>query len=151
MTPSEVTPTASVGRLISPSCRTTTSSLPKNLVPPASTPSSLGNWPTMMTRARPATNPVSTGRAKKSAMNPARARPVASSSTPTRSASSAESAMKRPPSPSASGATTAAEYAATAELGPTVSCRQVPRAAYASSGASAVNRPVWGGIPASEA
>ena len=73
--------------------------------------------------------PVSTGRAKKSAMNPARARPAARRIPPTRRASSAESAMKRPPSPSASGATAAAEYAATAELGPTVSSRHVPSTA----------------------
>ena len=38
-----------------------------------------------------------------------------------------------------------------AELGPTVSCRHVPRTAYASSGASAAKRPVSGGMPASDA
>ena len=37
--------------------------------------------------------------------------------------------MNRPESPSASGAIAAAEYAAIAELGPTVSSRQVPRTA----------------------
>ena len=59
--------------------------------------------------------------------------------------------MKRVGSPSATCATAAAEYAATAELGPTVSCRQVPKTAYASSGARAANRPVAGGRPAREA
>ena len=96
---SATTPTTSVGRLASSSWRTSSASLPKKPVPPPSTPSSLESWPTAMTRARPATKPVSTGRAKKSAMNPARARPAASSSAPTSRASSAERAMKRPPSP----------------------------------------------------
>ena len=48
---------------------------------------------------------------------------------PTSRASSADRVMKRAPSPKATCATAAAEYAATAELGPTVSCRQVPRTA----------------------
>ena len=104
-----------------------------------------------MTSASPATKPVSTGRAKKSAMKPARARPATSSSAPTRRASSADRAMKRPGSPAATGATAAAEKAAIAELGPTVSCRQVPRTAYTRSGARAAKRPVSGGMPASDA
>ena len=81
MSASAATPMASVEQAgVAELPRSARPSLPKKPVPPPSTPNSLESCPTPMTRARPATKPVSTGRAKKSAMNPARARPATSSS-----------------------------------------------------------------------
>ena len=43
------------------------------------------------------------------------------------------------------------ESTATVELGPTLSCREVPKMAYASGATRAAYKPVSGGMPASEA
>jgi hypothetical protein len=54
-------------------------------------------------------------------------------------------------SPPASGAIAAAVMAQVAASGPTMSCREVPKSAYATSGRMLAYRPVTGGRPTSSA
>ena len=83
-----------------------------------------------MVKAKPTMKPSITGLDMKSAMKPSLARPARMKKAPTRMAKAVVSSMKRCWSaPTASGKMTAADMTATVELGPTMSCRDVPKMA----------------------
>ena len=80
----------------------------------------------MIVRPRPNMNPACTAAEMKRDTNPRCSTPRTTRTTPTRTARAADRAPKRAASPMATGATSAAEMAAVAEVGLTISCREVP-------------------------
>ncbi len=144
-------PTANVVRLASSSSPARRQVSSKKFPSSVVTPNSFGACDIAIVRARPVMNPVSTGLAKNSARKPSLPTPAATRMPPVRTADIAESATNVAVSPPARGATATAERAAIAELGPTLSSREVPKIAYRSSAASAAYRPACAGTPASDA
>ena len=90
-TASEMTPTARVAPLVSPSWVITSQIFWKKLPEPLGMPKKPGSWPAMITSARPMMNPFSTGSEMRLAMNPSLKMPASSAVTPAEIASAAVS------------------------------------------------------------
>jgi hypothetical protein len=98
--------------------------------------------------ARPSTKPVTIGFDRNSATQPRRSRPTVSRAIPAAMASAAVTATASSGSPPAMSATSDPDTIATVDAGPTISCGDEPRPAYASNARGTAYNPTCTGTPA---
>ena len=148
----QLTPTSTVGPWVSPTAFATSTVVSTNAsVRGIEMPSTCFTWDATMMIAEAAVNPTSTECDRKLTTNPSRPKRSARWTAPTSTASSAAPARYDDDPSSYSGASAVAVISDTMATGPTANWREVPNAAYASTGAIEAYRPIWGGRPASSA
>lgn len=108
---------------------TTSTSFSKKSPEPEETPNSFGTWPMMIVSASPMMKPFRTGSEIRLARKPSRSTPASRAAIPVVIASAAVKAAKFWAWGATRSATVAAESAAVADIGPTIRCLELPKAA----------------------